>query len=202
MRTTFKTLCLLLTNILLLLSSCVLGALISSIPNSKSIYKNANIQITYMLLLANAGLSLFTFVIVQNLNDVFLHRARSPRGVETKMKIQWIILSIVTFFFGVFHLPLITSNTEKFLKMDIMALMTATILALQVSEKVNFRLLCSSLYTPCIQTCLESSITERFGTMWKDLKQSLVGKTGCDSRLLQTISFKNKLRFTPIYRNF
>lgn len=138
-RTTFKTLCLLLNNILLLLASCVLGALISSVPDSKSIYKNVNKQITYMLLLANAGLAIFTFVIVQNLNDVFLHRARSPRGVETKMKIQWIIFSIVTFFYGIFHFPLITSNMDKLFKMDMTALITVVIFTLQVSGKTNFR---------------------------------------------------------------
>lgn len=165
-RTTFKTLCLLLANILLLLGSCVLGALLSSIEGDKGIYKNANKQVTYMLLLANAGIAIFTLVIVQNLNDVFLHRARSPRGVEMKMKIQWILLAIVTLFYGVFHLPLVASNTDKLLEMDVMVLMTTGVFALQVSGKANFRSSCSLSYTRCIQTCLEPSTGARSRATW------------------------------------
>ncbi|UYI26309.1 hypothetical protein J0A71_01g01280 [Encephalitozoon cuniculi] len=160
-RTTFKTLCLLLNNILLLLASCVLGALMSSVRDSRSIYKNANKQVTYMLLLANAGLAIFTLVIVQNLNDVFLHRVRSPRGVEMKMKILWIILSIVTFFYGAFHLPLVASDMNRLIEMDIMALMTVVVFVLQVSGSINFRSPCSLSYTRCTQTCSESSTAKR-----------------------------------------
>ncbi|KAG5859010.1 hypothetical protein KMI_09g14370 [Encephalitozoon hellem] len=97
-----------------------------------------------MLLLANAGLAIFTLVIVQNLNDVFLHRARSPRGVETKMKIQWIILSIVTFFYGTFHFPLITSNMDRLFKMDMMALITVLIFTLQVNSHALYHILNAS----------------------------------------------------------
>ena len=141
-RTTFKTLCLLLTNILLLLASCVLGALLSSTEGDDDVYRDANKQVTYTLLLANVGIAIFTLVIVQNLNDVFLHRARSPRGVEMKMKIQWALLAVVTLLYGIFHLPLVASSTERLVEMDVVVLMTAAVFALQVSGKGNFRLSC------------------------------------------------------------
>lgn len=154
-RTTFETLCLLLINILFLLASCILGTIISSEEDLDYMYKGASRQITYFLLLWSAGLSVFTFVIVQNLNDVFLRRIPSPRGVETKMKVQWILLFIVTFFYGSFHSPLVVMNWNKLLEMNVAVSATVVIFILQVSEeKNNFRLPNFSLYTRCIQTYL------------------------------------------------
>lgn len=135
-RTTFKTLCFLLSNILLLLASCILGTIISSEKHTKYMYKDTSRHITYVLLLLNAGLCIFSFVIVQNLNDVFLHRIPSPRGVEMKMKIQWILLFVVMFFYGTFHSPLIIANWNWLLKMDVAILTTVVVFALQVSEEV------------------------------------------------------------------
>lgn len=134
-RTPFKTLCLLLANILLLLSSCILGTIIMS-DDFGYLYNEVNKQVTYSLLVLNAGLSIFTFVIVQNLNDVFLHRTPSPRGVETKMKIQWILLFVVTFLYVAFHSQLFVSNWDMISWTDIAVLTIVIVFLLQSAKLV------------------------------------------------------------------
>ncbi|KHN68873.1 hypothetical protein CWI42_120950 [Ordospora colligata] len=114
----------------------------------------------YLLLLANTGLVVFTFVIVQNLNDLFLRRSRSSRGVETKLKVQWIILLTAMIFHIAFLMPGVATNIDKLLSIDLILLMIVGIFILQVSESINFRLPSLLSYTQYIQIYLDRSTEE------------------------------------------
>ncbi|KAH9410632.1 hypothetical protein HK407_12g17630 [Ordospora pajunii] len=159
-RTTLKTLFLLLANILMLMSCCVLGTLLTSIDNFEDAYRNMNEQFTYLLLLANTGLVVFTFVIVQNLNDLFLRRSRSSRGVETKLKVQWILVFTAMAFHIAFLMPAVATNIDKLLSIDAILLMIVGIFALQVSECINFRSPSLLSYTQYTQICLDRNSEE------------------------------------------
>lgn len=166
-RTTFKTLCLLVLNILLLMACCILGVLVSSSDQDLFVDGLAT-KTTHLLLLYTAGLCIFTFVIVQNLVDVFLHRTPSPRGVELKLKIQWILLFIAAILYGGVEFRIVAEDWRRLLSFDPLMSLVVFVFVLQVSGCRNFRLQSSLQYTRCIQTCLVQSTLGTLRTMSRE----------------------------------
>jgi hypothetical protein len=88
MNLNIKTLFFLITNITLVIASCVLGTTIttsSSIINA--LYSSRIIEFVYFLLMFNVGLGIFGFVILQNLNDFHMNRLLSPDTIYLKLRI-------------------------------------------------------------------------------------------------------------------
>lgn len=81
-----------IVNIFMMIACCSLGTVITTEERAPyDEFKPITRDHIYILLCADVGIVIFALVIIQNLNDVFLHRIPNPFGIYTKLRVVSVI---------------------------------------------------------------------------------------------------------------